>query len=39
VDEDQDPRMIVDLVDRLASRHRIAACDPPAPTPPRNGRS
>jgi hypothetical protein len=39
VDEDQGPRMIVDLVDRLASRHRSAACDPPAPAPPRNGRS
>ena len=39
VDEDQDPRMIVDLVDRLASRHRIAACDPPAPAPRWNGRS
>jgi hypothetical protein len=39
VDEDQGPRIIVDLVDRLASRHRIAAYDPPAPAPPGNGRS
>jgi len=38
VDEDQGPRMIVDLVDRLASRHRSDACDPPAPAPPRNDR-
>jgi hypothetical protein len=36
VDEDQGPRMIVDLVDRLASRHRIAACGPPAPAPRGN---
>jgi ribosomal protein S18 acetylase RimI-like enzyme len=39
LDENQDPRMIVDLVDRLASRHRIASCDPTAPAPRRNGRS
>jgi RNA polymerase-binding transcription factor DksA len=30
VDEDQGSRMIVDLVDRLASRHRSAAGAPPA---------
>jgi len=30
VDEHQGPRMIVDLVDRLASRHRSAAGAPPA---------
>jgi hypothetical protein len=39
VDEDQGPRMIVDLVDRLASRHRSAACGPPAPAPRGNLRS